>query len=137
MTEKAGGESVTFVPLGENQLRQLVDADATCRKADPTFRVRRDQLQTAVNDTGFAVQVGHGEQLASSRHFQHLVVATTGEMATMRTVHPLDFIRLKTKLSRLRDRDPRKAPKDRLQAKAVQQLWDEYLLHLEVNDTGR
>ena len=35
------------------------------------------------------------------------------------------------KLSELPDRDPHKAPKDRLQAQVVQLLWDQYLHRLE------
>ncbi len=128
------------------------------KKVDPTFRVMRDQLQTAVNDTGFeidiirrkataedphpmrmsdeeddfwAVQIEDGERLATGRKFEHLVVAANGEMASMRTLHPLDFVRLKTRLAELPNRDPLKAPKDRLQAQVVQLLWDQYLHRLE------
>lgn len=124
------------------------------QKADPSFRIVADQLQTAVNDDGFevdmirriatpddphpmrlsddeddfwAVQADQGEQIGSSRKFEHLVVASTGEMARMRTLHPLDFIRLKLALAQRPGRDPQKAPKDRLQAAVVQQLWYEYL----------
>lgn len=127
------------------------------QKADPSFRVRADQLHTAVNDDGFeidiirreaaasdphpmrmsdeeddfwAAQIDQGEKIASGKKFEHLVVAANGEMATMRTLHPLDFIRLKLELSRRPGRDPQKAPKDRLQAEVVRQLWDEYLKFL-------
>lgn len=128
------------------------------RRADPTFRVVRDRLQTAVNDAGFeidiirrratgkdphpmrrsddeddfwAVQADQGGSLGSGRKFEHLVVAANGEMATMRTVHPSEFARLKLELSTRTGRDPLKAPKDRLQAEVVQVLWDRYLQHLE------
>lgn len=133
------------------------------QKADPTFRVMRSQLQTAVNDAGFeidiirrkaaaddphpmrmsdeeddfwAVQVEQGEKIASGRKFEHVVIAANGEMATMRTLHPLDFIRLKRELSRRKDRDPQKAPKDRLQADVVKKLWDGYLKRLEPQAEG-
>lgn len=126
------------------------------QKADKTFRVRRDQLQTAVNDDGFeidvirrvamdddphplpmsgaeedlwAVQVSSGNQLVSARRHEQMVVSARGDMALMRTVHPLDFIRVKTALAASVDRDPLKRPKDRLQAQVVQQLWDGYLSH--------
>lgn len=128
------------------------------RKADPSFRLMRHQLQTAVNDDGFeidlirrratqddphpmpmsddeddfwAVQVADGDKMVTGRKFEQLVVATSGEMAVMRTLHPLDFIRIKRRLAEPPDRDPRKAPKDRLQAEVVQQLWDQYLHRLE------
>jgi hypothetical protein len=59
-----------------------------------------------------------------------LVIAASGEMATMRTLHPLDFVRLKLELSCRGGRDPHKAPKDKLQAQVVQELWDAHLQHL-------
>lgn len=128
------------------------------KKADPSFRVMPDQLQTAVNDDGFevdivrrkaaagdphpmrmsdeeddfwAVQIDSGDQIATGRKFEHLVVAANGEMATMNTIHPLVFVRLKMQLSVKPDRDPLKVPKDRLQAQVVQELWDKYLYRLE------
>lgn len=127
------------------------------KKADASFKVKRDQLQTAVNNDGFeidiirrqatpddphpmkmsdeeddfwAVQISDGDKLTTGRKFDHLVVAANGEMANMRTVHPLDFIRLKRQLSQMQLRDPLKAPKDLLQASVVQQLWDSYLFRL-------
>lgn len=131
---------------------------ALLRKVDPSFRVMRGQLQTAVNDDGFevdiirraavgrdphpmrmsddegdfwAVQIPDGDKMAAGRKFEQLVVAPNGEAAHMRTLHPLDFIRLKTQLAELPNRDPQKAPKDRLQAQVVQALWDRYLVRLE------
>ncbi|MFT4243683.1 MAG: GSU2403 family nucleotidyltransferase fold protein [Acidovorax sp.] len=118
------------------------------RRADPSFRVRRDQLQTAVNDSGFevdvirrvvtdgeddfwAVQADQRQRMASGRKFEQMVVSATGEMAVMRTLHPLDFIRLKQELSQRPGRDPLKAPKDQLQAETVQAIWDEYLEALD------
>lgn len=127
------------------------------RKADKTFRIRPDQLQTAVNDEGFeidvirrhavdgdphplpmsdkeddlwAVQVPSGNQLVSARRHEQMVVSPRGDMALMRTVHPLDFVRIKTTLASAPGRDPIKRPKDALQAQVVQHLWDEYLMHL-------
>ena len=92
------------------------------RKVDPSFEVVEDQLYTARNQDGFevdiirraakdadphplrmsdedddfwAVQVSMGEKLQSARRMDQVVVATSGEMALMRTVHPLDFARIK------------------------------------------
>jgi hypothetical protein len=137
--------------LERSGLRTLI---GVLKKADPTFRIRRDQLHTAVNDAGFevdvvrriaadgdphpmpmsdseddfwAVQIDQGERLASARPFEQLVVASTGEMAMMRTVHPLDFVRLKLELAARKARDPLKAPKDRLQAEVVLAMWEGYL----------
>jgi Nucleotidyltransferase len=124
------------------------------QKADKSFKVRRDQLQTAVNSTGFevdiirrqakdrdphplrmradeddfwAVQVPSGDKMLSARKFEQMVVSTLGDMATMHTLHPLDFIRIKQALSANPQRDPLKRPKDLLQAQTVQHLWDEWL----------
>ena len=135
------------------------------QKAHPSFRFMPDQLQTAVNDDGFeidiirrkavapedphpmrmsddendfrAVQIDQGAKIASARKFDHLVVAASGEMTMMRTLHPLDFVRLKLQLSKRPGRDPFKAPKDRLQAEVVQQLWQGYLHLLERADSGQ
>lgn len=131
---------------------------AVLRKADPSFRVLRNQLQTAVNDDGYevdiirrtakdgdphplrmsnseddlwAVQVSSGEKMVAGRKFQQLVVAASGQMAMMQTLHPLDFIRIKTQLAASLHRDPLKRPKDKLQADVVQSLWDSYLRHRE------
>ena len=131
---------------------------AVLRKADPSFRVLRDQLQTAVNDDGYeidiirrtakdgdphplrmsaneddlwAVQVSSGEKMVSGRKFGQLVVANSGQMAVMQTLHPLDFVRIKTALSSDLQRDPLKRPKDKLQAMVVQGLWDTYLQYRE------
>ncbi|MGE4244148.1 GSU2403 family nucleotidyltransferase fold protein [Ramlibacter sp.] len=146
---------VAFITsLSQGEHKSLI---GVLQKADATFRVIPDQLQTAVNDDGFevdlirrkardgdshpmrmsddendfwAVEIDQREKIQSGRKFEHLVVAPNGEMASMRTLHPLDFIRLKRDLSQRPGRDPLKAPKDRLQAQVVQQLWDDYLRHL-------
>lgn len=128
------------------------------QQADKTFRVRRGQKYTAVNADGFevdiiraqagkdaaphplrltdheddfwAAQVGTGWRLLGARPFSQVVVATNGRMARMRTVHPLDFVRIKTGLSQTPGRDPGKARKDALQAQVVQRLVDDYLPQL-------
>jgi hypothetical protein len=147
-------QHVAFVTTMKRLDSSLIDV---FRKADKTFRVRPDQLQTAVNDEGFeidilrrtavdgdphplpmstkeeemwAVQVASGNQLVSGRRFDQMVVSTRGDMALMRTVHPLDFVRVKNTIATSRQRDPLKRPKDALQAQIVQHLWDEYMMHL-------
>lgn len=126
------------------------------RKVDPSFEVVEDQLYTARNQDGFevdiirraakdadphplrmsdddddfwAVQVSMGEKLQSARRMDQVVVATSGEMALMRTVHPLDFARIKLGLSRQVGRDPNKSGKDALQSRIVTELVNEYLPH--------
>lgn len=127
------------------------------RKVDPSFEVVSDQLQTARNQDGFeidvirrvaseadphplrmsrfeddfwACQIPSGESLLSARKFEQTVVSTSGDMALMRTVHPIDFARIKTALASHRDREPLKRAKDLLQAKIALQIVDVYLPHL-------
>jgi hypothetical protein len=126
------------------------------RKVDPSFQVVPDQLYTARNQDGFevdiirraakdtdphplrmsdddddfwAVQVYMGERLQSARRVDQVVVATSGEMALMRTIHPLDFARIKQSLSQQIGRDPNKSSKDALQSQIVTELVNEYLPH--------
>lgn len=128
------------------------------RKADPSFEVVADQRYTARNKEGFevdvirrnagvadphpmrmsededdfwAVQVSMGEKLQTARGFDQVVVATSGEMALMRTVHPLDFARFKLTLSQQAFRDANKRGKDVLQAQIVTELVEHYLPHLQ------
>jgi len=113
------------------------------RKADASFEVVEDQHYTARNNDGFeveiirrmssaeddfwAVQVSMGDKLASARRFDQVVVATSGEMALMRTVHPLDFARIKLALSKQAGRGANKRGKDALQAAIIDTLVTNYL----------
>ena len=139
---------------------QRVDSSliAVLRKADKSFNVRSDQLQTVVNDRGFevdiirrcardgdphplrmkdaeddvwAVQVPSGNQLLSSGRFEQVIVATSGAMARMATISPVAFARIKRALGARADRDPLKRSKDLLQAEIVNQLVAQYLPHLK------
>lgn len=131
------------------------------RKADSSFEVVEDQHYTARNNDGFevdiirrmageidphplrmsadeddfwAVQVSMGDKLAAARRFDQVVVATSGDMALMRTVHPLDFARIKLALSQQVDRDANKRGKDALQASLVSAMVSDYLPHLALNN---
>lgn len=130
---------------------------STLQKVDPSFDLRDDQLYTAVNASGFevdvirrmarnrdphplqvtsaerdfwAVQVGNGAQMASSARFAQMVVSASGHMALMTTLHPLTFSRLKQALASSPTRNPLKKSRDALQAQAVAQLVEEMLPHL-------
>lgn len=124
------------------------------QRIDKTFSLRADQRYTAVNASGFeidvirrpaetragsdphplrvsdheddfwAVQVSTGQALLDGGRFTQTVVASNGSMATMHAAEPRTFIRVKRSLSERPDRDPLKARKDRLQAEVVQRLWD-------------
>jgi hypothetical protein len=119
------------------------------QKADPTFRVMHDQKQTAINDSGFevdvirraakdrdphpfrmsadendlwAVQVEGADKILSAPRFVQVVVAETGHMAVMNTMSPLTFIAIKRMISTAVGRDPKKRLKDALQADLVESL---------------
>lgn len=126
------------------------------QKVDKTFQLRSDQKYTAVNASGFeidvirrsavsaagtdphplkvtafeedfwAVQVPNGQALLDGGRFTHMVVSNSGHMATMIAPSPENFIRVKKRLGALPDRDPLKARKDLLQASVVQGLIDDH-----------
>ena len=130
---------------------------ALLQKVDKTFRVRHSSKYTAVNAAGFevdiirrvardgdphplrmsddeddlwAAQVPSGDNILGARPFEEVVVATSGAMARMRTIHPLDFARIKDRLSKATDRDPLKARKDALQASVAREIVRDYLPQL-------
>lgn len=136
------------------------------QKADKTFMLRDDQKYTAVNASGFeidvirreansgagtdphplrvsefeddfwAVQVPSGQALLDGGRFSQVVVATNGAMATMHAPLPASFVRIKTALSQRHDRDPLKCRKDQLQAKVVEQLLTDHGLDHVVRSKG-
>ena len=126
------------------------------QKVDPTFRIRDSQKYTAVNKDGFEVdiirrvQVGddphpirlsdedddfwvaqapRAQELLDSAQFSAVIVATNGAMARMNTLEPMAFVRFKQWMSALPERDPLKRRRDALQAKAVDEVVQEYLPH--------
>ena len=128
---------------------------AVLQKVDKTFELRTDQLYTAVNAEGFeidvvrraakshdphplrvskfeedfwAVQISTGSDLLDGGHFDQMVVATSGHMATMRVPAPSNFVRIKKTLAAMRERDPLKGRKDALQASIVAKLIETYAL---------
>jgi hypothetical protein len=132
------------------------------RKVDASFEVTADQRYTARNQDGFevdvirraavggdphplrmsddeddfwAAQVSMGEKLQSARRMDQVVVSISGEMALMRTVHPLDYARIKQNLSEQKQRDVQKRGKDALQASLVTELVAQYLPHLADDTT--
>lgn len=127
------------------------------RKVDPSFRLRRDQLYTAVNDKGFEVdiirretaegdphpmritnaeddfwvtQAENAAELLNAPRFTAMIVAPSGDMARMTTISPIAFARFKRWLAAQPTRDPMKRSRDSLQAEVVEQLTAEYLPHI-------
>lgn len=127
------------------------------KKVDPTFRLRRDQLYTAVNDKGFEVDIIRREtaegdphplritdaeddfwvtqaeraaELLNAPRFSAMIVAPSGDMARMITISPIAFAKFKRWLAAQPTRDPMKRSRDTLQAEVVEQLTAEYLPHI-------
>lgn len=127
------------------------------QKVDPTFEIRHDQSYTAVNNSGFevdiirreicgddphpikltdsdddfyAVPIDRLERLQSGEKFSEMIVSSSGHMARMNTVHPLLFAAHKRWMSEQESRDPLKRRRDLLQADLVQELAEHYLPHL-------
>ncbi len=126
------------------------------QKVDKTFELRADQKYTAVNASGFeidvirrtapkdsrvephplrtsnfeddfwAVQVSSGKALLDGGSFTQVIVAANGNMATLIAPAPKSFVRIKSALGKSPTRDPLKSRKDLLQAKIVQRLIDDY-----------
>ena len=71
-----------------------------------------------------------GQKLLSVPRFDQVAVGINGGMARMRTVHPLDFARIKRQLLRDFRRDPLKNAKDMAQAGMIEMLVQECLPHL-------
>ena len=137
---------------------------STLQKVDPTFDLRDDQLYTAINASGFevdvirrmaknhdphplqatsnerdfwVVQVANVAQMASSARFSQMVVSASGHMALMITLHPVTFSRLKQALALSPKRDPLKKSRDSLQARAVGELIDEIMPHMRAPQIPR
>ena len=68
-----------------------------------------------------------GQKLLSVPRFEQVMVGVHGGMARMRTVHPLDFARIKRELARDGDREPLNKTKDRSQVDLVEKLVADYL----------
>lgn len=68
-----------------------------------------------------------GNKMLGSRRFSQVIVSDTGHMAVMNTISPTLFVALKKNLAQSPSRDPKKRPKDDLQATLVQALIDGYI----------
>jgi hypothetical protein len=126
------------------------------QRADPTFRRKEMQAETAINAKGFEVdflrrmavhddphpfrfsddeediwpvQADRAAVLTDASKFEHVVISVTGRMALMRTVAPETFIHFKRWMAESApNRAPLKRQRDLRQAQIVQSLLDERLL---------
>jgi hypothetical protein len=130
------------------------------QKVDATFRLRDSQKYTAVNSKGFEVDIirrevkdndphplqitddqedfwvvpaKKAELLLAGPRFSRMVVATSGQMARMETIHPGTFVKFKRWMSEQPERDPLKRRRDMLQADLVNELVERYMPNLELN----
>lgn len=97
---------------------------------DPEDKKEHPLRLTPDEDDLWPVRASMGQKLLSVPRFDQVVIGVNGGMARMRTVHPLDFARIKRQLARDARRDPRKKAKDLSQAGMVQALVKQYLPHL-------
>ena len=125
------------------------------QQVDKSFERKEGQNETAINAQGFEVdflrrqamdgdphpfrlsadegdlwpvQALRAHVLTSAPVFEQMVVASTGRMALMRTVAPVDFVAFKKWLALQTQRDAGKRRRDATQAEMVQGLLDEGLL---------
>ena len=130
---------------------------AALQKVDKTFHVIEDQKYTAINQDGFevdiirrfategdphpirlsdaeddfwVVQAKRAGDLMNAPEFTEIVVAESGAMARMTTIHPSVFVSFKRWMAKEPDRDPIKRRRDALQADAVEWVLHERLPHL-------
>ena len=130
---------------------------AALQKVDKTFQVIENQKYTAINQDGFevdiirrfategdphpirlsdagddfwVVQAKRAGDLMNAPEFTEIVVAESGAMARMTTIHPTVFVSFKRWMAKEPDRDPLKRRRDALQADAVEWVLHERLPHL-------
>jgi hypothetical protein len=127
------------------------------KKVDATFRIRKSQKYTAVNKDGFEVGIIRRERAGDDPHpikpsdededfwvaqarranvlldsppFSAVIVASSGAMARMNTVHPATFVAFKRWLATQAEREAMKRRRDELQAGTVQAMLQQCLPQL-------
>jgi len=126
------------------------------QRADPSFRRKEGQNETAINDQGFEVdflrrqpegddphpfrfsddegdlwpvQATRASVLTNAPRFEHVVVSATGRMTLMRTIAPGSFVEFKRWMAKSAPGRPEmKKRRDLRQAEIVQGLMGEGLL---------
>ena len=104
-------------------------------KRNEGFRGETEPYQPWANEEDFwAVKTNNMDWLLSAPRFSQVIVGVNGKMAAMHTVDPRAFVLFKYWLSEQPDRDPGKARRDLRQARAVQNLVEEWMPHWSFND---
>lgn len=133
------------------------------QQAEPSFRRKQGQAETAIDNKGFEVDFLRREPvdgdphpfrfsgneddlwpvraeraavLTSAPRFEHLVIAATGRMALMRTLDPAVFVSFKRWMSGKADRPEGKRRRDARQAEIVAALLSEGLLQAQGGSAG-
>ena len=151
------GRRVSFVTtmakLDQSMLQVL-------QKAEPSFRRKEEQAETAIDDKGFEVDFLRRENADGDPHpfrfssdeddlwpvqakraavrtssplFEHLVISATGRMALMRTIDPAVFVSFKRWMAaKAQNRPAQKRRRDVRQADIVEGLLKEGLLQTQV-----
>lgn len=137
------------------QLRRLDQSILSIlRKVDASFKIREEDRYSAINDSGFAVDILRREvaeddphplrlsdaedefwvvparnasRLLNAPRFSSVVVSASGDMARMSTVDPRIFVEFKRWLTQQESREAIKRSRDLLQADLVEQMVKEYL----------
>lgn len=104
---------------------------------EDTKTVSNPSRMTPDDDDFIAVRAPSAGKLQGAPPFTCVIVSSAGHMARMNTVSPIEFIKIKKKLSTQPDRDPIKKSRDRLQANLIEKLVNEYLPQLLINKASR
>ena len=155
------GRRVSFVTtmskLDQSMLQVL-------QKAEPSFRRKKGQAETAIDDKGFEVdflrrqlaeedphpfrftndeedfwpvQAERAAVLTSTPLFEHLVISATGRMALMRTIDPAVFVSFKRWMAaNAQNRPEPKRRRDVRQADIVEKLLLGGLLQTQVTNAA-
>lgn len=135
------------------------------QKAEPSFRRKEEQAETAIDDKGFEVdfirrqpegddphpfrfsgdeddlwpvQAARASVLTNAPRFEHLVISATGRMALMRTVDPAVFVNFKRWMAdKAQNRPEIKRRRDVRQADIVDHLLKEGLLQAQGDPNAR
>ena len=144
--------------------RQETSMLSVLQRADPTFRRKEGQNETAINARGFEVdflrrqpegddphpfrfsgdegdlwpvQAVRASVLTTAPRFDHVVVSATGRMGLMRTIAPASFVEFKRWMAKKAQHRPEpKRRRDLRQADIVQHLMDEGLLMTQQGETS-
>lgn len=155
------GRRVSFVTTMDKLDKSMLEV---LQKAEPSFRRKEGQAETAIDDKGFEVdflrrQVAEGDPhpfrftddeedlwpvqaeraavLTSTPLFEHLVISATGRMALMRTIDPAVFVSFKRWMADNAQKRPElKRRRDVRQADIVEALLKEGLLQTQVPTTA-